>query len=201
MPGSVLCIDFGGVLCSHGDELGRRHWEAELGLQRGALARLVFGTVAASDALLGAACEDLVWAEVQGLLGLSGSEIARLKVDFWDSHTLSRPLLSMCESIRRTSRVVLVSNFWAGARAKVESLCGLDLRSFDQVFFSCELGVRKPFKEFWSVVVRNLGVESHECVLVDDEYVNVSAAAEYGMISIHHRNDQETIECVERAMR
>lgn len=56
---------------------------------------------------------------------------------------------------------------------------------FDAVYASCHLGVRKPDRAFFELLLDRTGVAPHELLFVDDRQVNVAAAEELGM-AVHH---------------
>jgi HAD superfamily hydrolase (TIGR01509 family) len=62
----------------------------------------------------------------------------------------------------------------------------LDL--FDELVFSCELGVNKPEREIYEVCLRRLDVDPNECLFVDDSAKNVQGAIEVGMHTIQFEN-------------
>lgn len=62
----------------------------------------------------------------------------------------------------------------------------LDL--FDELVFSCELGVNKPEKEIYEICLRKLKIPPGECLFVDDSSNNVRGAIESGMYGIQFKN-------------
>nr|WP_184080297.1 HAD family phosphatase [Nocardiopsis mwathae] len=60
------------------------------------------------------------------------------------------------------------------------------LARFDAVFFSCDLGIRKPDPEIYRHVLAELGAAPEETVFVDDREENVLAAKRLGIDAHHH---------------
>ena len=58
----------------------------------------------------------------------------------------------------------------------------LDL--FDELVFSCELGVNKPEKEIYEICLQKLMIPPGECLFVDDSVKNVEGAIDSGMRAI-----------------
>lgn len=58
----------------------------------------------------------------------------------------------------------------------------LDL--FDELVFSCELGVNKPEKEIYEICLRKLKIPPGECLFVDNSAKNVKGAVNSGMHAI-----------------
>ncbi len=59
-------------------------------------------------------------------------------------------------------------------------------RCFDRVFYSFDLGLRKPDPAIYAAVDRELGIASPaEVLFVDDNAANVASAAAYGWRTLH----------------
>jgi glucose-1-phosphatase len=56
---------------------------------------------------------------------------------------------------------------------------------FEKLFTSCELGKRKPTKEAFELVVRNIGVSANEILFFDDLSENVEGARRAGLQAVH----------------
>lgn len=85
-------------------------------------------------------------------------------------------------------RTGLLSNSW-----------GLDYpregwdRLFDAVVISGEVGLRKPQPAIYLHAAEQIGLAPAQCVFVDDLAPNVRAAAEVGMVGIHHTDVRTTL--------
>jgi putative hydrolase of the HAD superfamily len=77
----------------------------------------------------------------------------------------------------------LLSNSWGDSYLRD----GWD-EMFDVVVISGEVGMRKPEPRIFRFVVERLGRQPDECVFVDDHDVNVRAAAELGLVGLHHQD-------------
>ena len=56
----------------------------------------------------------------------------------------------------------------------------------DAVVLSGEIGTEKPERAAFQAAADAIGVELNECVMIDDDIMNVRAAVEYDMIGILH---------------
>lgn len=63
---------------------------------------------------------------------------------------------------------------------------------FDVVVISGEVGMRKPESRIYEYTLAQLGVAATNAVFVDDILHNITAAAELGMIGIHHTSYETT---------
>ncbi|HEX8867815.1 MAG TPA: HAD-IA family hydrolase [Lentzea sp.] len=68
---------------------------------------------------------------------------------------------------------------------------------FDATIVSGEVGLAKPQEEIYLLTATELGLQPSECVFVDDLAINVRGAAEAGMVGVHHRSTESTLEELE----
>lgn len=76
-----------------------------------------------------------------------------------------------------------------------------ELKLFDTVIFSNEVGLRKPNVEIYQLALHNLGILPAEAIFVDDISENVMGAQLLGMGGIIHREWTETSQILEQRMR
>jgi putative hydrolase of the HAD superfamily len=55
---------------------------------------------------------------------------------------------------------------------------------FDKIFYSYEIGLRKPDAEFFDFVLKNIGSHASECIFIDDSKLNIKAAENSGIHTI-----------------
>lgn len=60
-----------------------------------------------------------------------------------------------------------------------------DLSFFDYVLFSSEIGVQKPSKEAFQMMLDRLGESPENCLFIDDREKNIEAAKKLGFQVIH----------------
>lgn len=58
---------------------------------------------------------------------------------------------------------------------------------FEMVFLSHEMGIRKPCREIYERVLKEAGLDAAETMFVDDNEMNVLAAAELGITPFHEK--------------
>ncbi|GDY31284.1 HAD-IA family hydrolase [Gandjariella thermophila] len=99
-----------------------------------------------------------------------------------------QPLVAALRTARsRGVRTALLSN--ADTLGAASGLAGL----FDAVVLSGQVGFGKPDPRIFLLAARQLGLDPADCVFVDDLSVNVRAAAGVGMVGVHHRSVEETL--------
>ena len=65
---------------------------------------------------------------------------------------------------------------------------------FDGMFFSCEVGIRKPFKGFFEAALKRFNVKPEDCLFIDDLEENVLGARECGIKSFVFRGNPQEAE-------
>jgi len=64
---------------------------------------------------------------------------------------------------------------------------------FETVVDSGFVGLRKPDRAIYALVLERLALPAGECAFVDDLTVNIEAARELGFAVVHHRDTERTI--------
>lgn len=70
----------------------------------------------------------------------------------------------------------------------------------DEPVFSCSVGVAKPDPRIYRIAAERLGVETRECLFVDDQPDFVAGAREAGMDAVHLGSDVDRLEDVLEAV-
>ncbi len=100
---------------------------------------------------------------------------------------------AMANVVRRARaggvRTALLSNSWGNEYPRD----GWD-ELFDAVVISGEVGMRKPEPRIFQHTLELLGCRPAEAVFVDDQPVNVRAAAAMGMVGVVHQDYERTVE-------
>src|SRR6516165_2209628 len=104
--------------------------------------------------------------------------------------TMALPMQAAVQVIRDSGlRTALLSNSWGMADYPRHLFPGM----FDVVVISGEVGMRKPEERIFRHAAGLLGLESAECVFIDDIDVNVAAAESIGMTAILHHDPAATL--------
>ncbi len=102
-------------------------------------------------------------------------------------------IAQVVDSLAERCRLALLSNtnavHWSYARSRYPAL----LDKVRPHFVSFELGIMKPQPEIFQHVVSALGVEPKDCLLVDDDDVNVQGARRVGLDGIRFRSSEQLI--------
>ncbi len=56
----------------------------------------------------------------------------------------------------------------------------IDISKFDDIIFSCEVGIIKPHPEMYSYALNRFGIKANESIFVDDRQENLAPFEKYG---------------------
>ncbi len=194
----ALVVDYGGVLTTSVFESFRAFCRSER-LEPDALVHLFVEDEQALADLhrleVGAIGEEEFGARIAARLGVTADHLVdRL-------FAAARPdatMVGAIESARAQGMALaLLSNSWGlGIYRRARALLGL----FDVVILSGDVGLRKPQPEIFLLTAERLGVDSGDCVFVDDLASNCAAAESVGMTAVRHRSSKETVLALERLL-
>ena len=189
----AVIFDYGGVLARTEDQEPRAAWERRLGMAPGTLTTTVHDGELWVAAQKGSILSDAHWQSVGAALGLSASQLQRLRRAFYGGDVLNQQLLSTIDALRRQGlKTGLLSNFSGDLR---EMLMAQDLlRRFDRIAISAEIGVMKPEAEAYETVLAMLAVPASACAFIDDLPANVAAARALGMHGIVFEDNASCLE-------
>lgn len=192
----AVIFDFGGVLVRTADYLGRRKWEARLGLPERGLDRVVFDSEVAGRATVGQAPTEAVWQHVADTFGLGEAQMLEFRRDFWSGDRLDAELVDFIRRLRPRYKTAILSNAWPDARRAFTETFGLG-GAVDEMIISAEEGVAKPAARIYHIAAERLGVPPAAAIFVDDMRANVEAAREVGMHAIRFQDTAQVIAAVE----
>lgn len=108
-------------------------------------------------------------------------------VTYWFEHDslVVLPVLQELLSIRSTGvRIYLATNQEHMRAAYLMEVLGL-AKHVDGIFYSAQLGLKKPDMEFFNRVRSVIGLRGEELLLIDDSQLNIEAAREAGWQAFH----------------
>lgn len=173
-------FDVGGVLLTLGEEAYRRDVAERLGLD--AVPTEYESFVPALQR--GEIDEGRVWAELLGReIDTDGF------ADLFVRHFPPNPdMIDLAYELR--SMGIGTAIFSNTQTIHVQAMRAMPfLKGFHPVFFSCEMGSRKPEMQMYQLAIQRLGVPPHQIVYFDDIPEFVEAAQSLGIKAIHHAGD------------
>jgi putative hydrolase of the HAD superfamily len=107
------------------------------------------------------------------------TEVLRL----WHHVDVDRGVVAAVQELRADGvRCALATNQHPERAAYMRENLGYD-EVFDDLFYSCDLGVAKPDPAYFTETVRRLGTEPGRTLLLDDNRDNVAGAKEAGLMA------------------
>ena len=125
------------------------------------------------------------------------SPATEIEVDAaWNAMLLDLPAerLTYLKFLRKNFKVHLLSNtnsihIEAFNNYLLEEHPNLDwFAQFDKVYYSYEIGLRKPNKDIYEFVLQENNLKPHECLFIDDLKANLNGAGHLGMHTIWAKN-------------
>lgn len=192
----IILIDFDGVI---------RHWngdliesaENRLDLPIGTLYSVAFSKPLLVPTITGQQSHTL-WVKqvLQQLSSKYNSNVGSELVEAWENTTASidKQFIDSIRAVSPNSKLVLVTN--ATDKLSQDILnANLD-DAFDLIINSSELLVAKPDEEFFKKAIELVDCTFNDCMFIDDTLENVHAAQKLGILCLHHKEVDETLEFI-----
>ncbi len=122
--------------------------------------------------------------------GIGVDDYSRLRDEFLHSFVLDDGLLTVLESLSDRFAFSILSNLasdWADTL-----IAKFDFKStFDPIVISGKVGVGKPDKRIYQVLIERSDVDANEMVFIDDRLENLVTANTFGMKTIHFQREAD----------
>ena len=180
----AIIFDFGRVISAQKPISLFRGYEEELGLAPGVLNRVMFGSEAWQEVLVGRKALDDYWLEIGPELGLhTPAEIRAFRQRYFGDEAINEGVLDLIHGLYGRYRLAILSNSPPRLTKWLADWRILDL--FDVVVCSGDEGVAKPDPAIFELTLMRLGVLAGEAVFIDDSPGHVEAARALGLRAIH----------------
>ncbi len=196
MPASIQAViwDMGGVLLRTENRQPRMQLAKKYGISYSELDQIVFASESAHLAEMGEITDTEHWGIVADRLGIPPAEMQEFQSNFWAGDAVDEPLVAWICTLKPAYKLGFLSNAWTGSRKIITERYPNLLGAFDVSVFSAEVGIRKPDKRIFDLVINRLGIQSHQAVFVDDFIANVEGARDAGLLAVHFQNSQQAID-------
>jgi glucose-1-phosphatase len=184
----AVIFDMGGVILRTYDETPRIQLAAGMGITVEQLKNEVFFSESAIESEEGYIDKYAHWKNVLHTFGINADEnLMEYDEKFWSGDCVDQELVNYLKLLRESYLLGFISNAFKGAREWIESHYHfMDL--FDYAIFSYEIKIRKPDPRIYLHACRNLKVNPHEAVFIDDIKNNVDGAKAAGLFGIQYLN-------------
>lgn len=180
----AIIFDFGRVISAQKPMSLFRGYEQDLGLSPGKLNRVMFGSEAWQEVLVGHRTFDDYWQEIGPALGLyADDKIDAFRRRYAADESINDSVLDLIRRLRGQYKLAVLSNAPPNLAGWLADWEILDL--FDAVVCSGDEGVAKPDPAIFELTLARLDVVPEEAVFVDDTWGHVEAAHALGIHGIH----------------
>jgi len=93
-------------------------------------------------------------------------------------------MIKLAKQLKDRYKLILVSNNNIPTIKILKTKHKEMLDLFEKLYFSVELGMRKPSKELFEYILKDLDLNPKECLFVDDKEESIKSAKEAGIKSI-----------------
>ncbi len=179
----AIIFDFGRVISAQKPMSLFRGYEEDLGLAPGVLNRVMFGSEAWQEVLVGRKALDDYWLEIGPDLGLhTPAQIHAFRQRYFGDEAINEGVLDLIHELQGQYKLAILSNSPPRLAKWLADWGILDL--FDVVVCSGDEGVAKPDRAIFELTLARLGVVAEEAVFIDDSPGHVEAARALGLRGI-----------------
>jgi len=130
------------------------------------------------------------WGMVVDQLGIDRTYIDELSQSFELIYSfVNVDLLDLIKSMRKEYQIVALSNACPEIENKVMK-DGIYVHLFDKLYFSHNIGKKKPSQEAYLTVVEQQGIPPEGCLFIDNDMKNILGAEQVGMNCILYKGMQ-----------
>lgn len=122
---------------------------------------------------------DAFWQTIGDLMGVAPEYV----FEQYSSLPVNNELAAYIKELKSTHKIVLLSN--AERTQVIPQLEKNNLSQlFDEIIISSDLGFIKPDVRIFATAADRLGVQTHECVMIDDNPDNITGAKAAGLAAL-----------------
>jgi epoxide hydrolase-like predicted phosphatase len=196
----TVIFDMGGVILRTIDPAPREQMAKRFNCSRKELEDFIFSSPTSFQSEIGQLNDMDHWRTVLEHFGQVDLTPLDAYCEFFSGDAIDQELLGFARSLKKDRKIGLLSNAWENARQRLGGLYKfIDL--FDVAIFSSEVGMRKPNKEIFDLMLGKLGVQPHEAIFMDDFLENINGAEKAGLHTVHYKNSQDAIEQIHHLFR
>jgi putative hydrolase of the HAD superfamily len=179
----AIIFDFGRVISAPKPASLFRSYEEDLDLAPDTLNRIMFGSEAWQEVLVGRKTADGYWREIGPALGLhAAEEIDAFRRRYQADETINTGVVELIRRLHGRYKLAVLSNSPPGLVRWLADWEILDL--FDVVICSGDEGITKPDPAIFELALERLDVAPEEAVFIDDYPDHVEAARSLGLHGI-----------------
>ncbi|MBG0783534.1 MAG: HAD family phosphatase [Anaerolineaceae bacterium] len=195
----TIIFDFGNVLYYPPNLDWFNRWKKVLGLSGNANIEAMIANPDDSeymrDVFIGKISEKEMWAGVIEKLGLKQNQFDYFYKRFSSKRRLNKPMVKLLEELHQDYQTAILSNAGDQTRTIIVDVLELD-RWVETIIISAEVKMAKPDAEIYELALERLGALPEECLFIDDQMPNVTAAKALGMQAVQFTDNDRTIRTI-----
>jgi len=195
----TIIFDFGNVLYRPPSMAWFRHWKKLLGFGGNANIEALISNPDGSDYMrdvfIGKISEKEMWTDAVKKLGLKQSHIDYFYKRFSSKRRLNKPMVRLLSELHQDYQTAILSNAGDQTRTIIVDVLELD-QWVDTIIISAEEMMAKPDPEIYELALERLNAAPEECLFVDDQLLNVTAAKALGMQAVQFTDNDQTIRTI-----
>jgi glucose-1-phosphatase len=188
----ALIFDMGGVILRNSDPRPRAEMAKRYGTTQEELESYIFRGPTSVESEKGLISDINHWEKILNHFGQKGVDPVAEYNTYFSGDAVNQELLDYIKSLKPAYKIGLLSNAWVDSRKRLGNLFHF-LDAFDVAVFSYEVKARKPDKEIYLIMLKELGVKPGEAIFIDDFPENIKGASSLGINAILFQNTQDAI--------
>jgi epoxide hydrolase-like predicted phosphatase len=131
-------------------------------------------------------------------LGISGGKIERVFIKILKNHfTKNKELFDLAKKLKKNGYTIgILSDQWYFSKKAL--MPRTDFKTFDVQVISCEVGLRKPDKKIYELLIKELNkirkISAEEIVFIDNRDYNLKPAKRMGMKTILFKDNKGVLD-------
>jgi HAD superfamily hydrolase (TIGR01509 family) len=129
----------------------------------------------------------------ESMADLTGVDSKTLKIKYHDNKVRNESMIDLVRKLRLSGKykIGMLTNAGHGWINEFFSPYEkMDL--FDEIILSGNVGIAKPELAIFGLIINRLGIDSSECVMIDDMSINIEGAKNAGMQGLVYVSNSQT---------
>ncbi len=145
------------------------------------------------QSILGKLSKSQALTKIAKNLNTSPKNLEKLLIKAYKHHfTRNNKLYNLAFRLKKRGyKIIILSDQWPVSKDAL--INKKDARKFNLVLVSCDLGVRKPSKEFFRLAIKRSKTPANEILFIDNRQWNLKPAKSLGIKTILFKNNKQLI--------
>ena len=135
------------------------------------------------------------------LASMTGLSQQKVEEEYWKTNRINNRIVDYIKKLKASGKykLSLLTNINLDLMSEyIDFFKQNDL--FDDMVISSEVGLIKPDKKIFELTASRLGLNTNECVMIDDRMVNIDGAKSAGMQAIQFISNNQIFEDIDKLL-